>query len=93
MPALSLTDRLMVPRDVLFRNLGGEGVLVNLTTGVYYGLDPLGTRIWDLLVSGMSLAQVLQTILAEYDVTLAQAQSDLQVLVQELTEKRLLAVA
>jgi hypothetical protein len=34
-----------VPDDVLFRDLDGEAVILNLRTGTYFGLDELGTRM------------------------------------------------
>ncbi|PYO19380.1 MAG: hypothetical protein DMD85_18645 [Candidatus Rokuibacteriota bacterium] len=37
-----------IRKDVVFRELEGEMVLLNLATGVYFGLDPVGTRIWTL---------------------------------------------
>ena len=46
---VSFTDRVRVTPDVLFRVMGEEAVLVNLTTERYLGLDPVGTRMWSVL--------------------------------------------
>jgi hypothetical protein len=43
-------------------------VLLNLETGIYFGLDPVGTRIWTLLREHESLQQVFEVLLQEYDV-------------------------
>ena len=45
----SLKSKIGVPEDVLFNDVGGEAVLLNLETGQYYGLDEVGTRMWSLL--------------------------------------------
>ena len=44
----TLESRIRINDDVLFQELHGEGVLLNLKTGVYFGLDPVGRRIWQL---------------------------------------------
>ncbi len=46
---VTLDSSIRVSDDVLFEDLHGEGVLLNLKTGVYLGLDPVGTRAWQLL--------------------------------------------
>ena len=45
----TLHSRVSVNDDVLFQELDGEGVLLNLKTGVYFGLDSVGARVWQLL--------------------------------------------
>ena len=54
--------------DVVFRELEGEMVLLNLATGVYFGLDAIGTRIWGLIDGQRSAADIVATLIAEYDI-------------------------
>jgi hypothetical protein len=63
---LSLSDSMSFPENVLFRELDGEAVLLNLDTGMYFGLDPVGTRIWQLIGQRSSLADVLAILQDEY---------------------------
>ena len=51
-------DTLVAVADHASCELGGEAVLLDLTTGVYYGLDPVGTRVWRLLQQPRSLAEL-----------------------------------
>jgi len=44
--AASLDRSVCVGKDVVFRELDGEAVILNLETGTYFGLDTVGTRIW-----------------------------------------------
>jgi len=60
--------RLRIADDVVFRDLAGESVLLNLSTGTYFGLDAIGTRLWHLVAEHGSSALVIETLLAEYDV-------------------------
>ncbi len=90
---LSLSTRLQVPEGIAHRDLEGELVLLNLNTGVYFGLDPVGTRIWHLLQNQHSLQQVLNTLLLEYEVTEPQCRKDLLDLVAQLLGKELVQVS
>lgn len=79
--------------DVVHRNLEGEAVLVDLRTGSYFGLDPVGTRIWESLTNGAPLRTVLEVVLDEFDVAEAVARSDLLRLAGELLQKGLVMEA
>src|SRR5437870_2654592 len=85
--ALSLASRLQIPEGILSHNLQGEEVILNLNTGVYFGLDPIATRIWHLIHERQSLRKVLDTLLDEYDVTEAPCAEDLLGLVDEMRKK------
>src|SRR5262249_46846096 len=43
---IAFEKRLVVSKDVLVQELGGESVLLNLNGGRYFGLDEVGTRMW-----------------------------------------------
>src|SRR2546430_2126111 len=51
-----------IRKDVVFRELEGEMVLLNLATGVYFGLDPVGTRIWTPIEAHRSSDEVVGTL-------------------------------
>ena len=78
--------------DVLFENLHGEGVLLNLKTGVYLGLDPVGTRVWQMLEEHSVLSGILDTMLAEYDVERQRCADDLLALVSEFEQHGLVTL-
>jgi precorrin-6B methylase 2 len=93
LPSSAMPDvsgRLRVHRSVLSRELAGETVLLNLESGVYYGLDAVGTRAWNLLAEERTLADVCTIMLEEFEVTHDTLQQDLTTLVRELCEKQLL---
>ena len=79
--------------DVLFQAVGDEAVLLNLASERYFGLDPVGTRIWTLLSEDPRLQQAFDTLCAEYDVEPAQLEADLLELIGQLAEARLVQVA
>ena len=82
--------RFLIADDVVSRDLGGESVLLNLSTGTYFGLDAVGTRLWHLLAEYGSTASVVETLLAEYDVDAHRLEKDVEVLIDQLLAKGLL---
>jgi len=80
------------PNEVSSR-VGEEAAILELDSAVYYGLDPVGARIFDLLQAPTRLGDVLATVLAEYDVDEPTARADLLALVEELLARRLVVVA
>lgn len=76
--------------QVLCRELSGEAVLLNLESGVYYGLDPVGTRIWTLVTRQQPLASVCAVLLGEYEVSADVLAEDVRALVADLCVKGLL---
>ena len=81
---VTLRDSISIPGDVLIRELDGEAVLLHLETGTYFGLNPVGTRIWQLIAEGYSLEQVLETLSGEYDVDRRVLETDLLELARQL---------
>ncbi|HEY7187509.1 MAG TPA: PqqD family protein [Vicinamibacterales bacterium] len=79
--------------SVIYRELSGEVVLLNLQSGVYYGLDTVGSRIWQLLMESRGLDEVCAIMLDEYDVDPDTLRADVETLVGELSDKGLVMVA
>ncbi len=90
---MTLTDKLTIPQQVMTRTVGDETVILDLATGTYFGLDPVGARIWELLSEGKTLAEVCDRMLDEYDVSREQLELDALRLAQELAEQGLVTAA
>lgn len=84
--------KLHISEDVVFRELEGEAVILNLATGTYFGLDRVGTRIWQLIAEHGSTDKVVDAMLAEYEVDERQFRRDLDELIGRLSEKGLIRV-
>ena len=89
---ITLSSHVRVNKDVVFRDLEGEVVLLNLKAGVYFGLDPIGTRIWHLMQEHPSLQEVLDAMVEEYEVRKGQCEHDLLRFAGLLQEKDLIEV-
>lgn len=86
-------ERFVVHPSVVFRELDGEAVLLHLDTGVYFGLDSVGTRVWSLLLEHGSPAGVCERMLEEFDVSPDVIERDVLGLVDELRDKGLVLPA
>jgi hypothetical protein len=83
-------ERRFAIRDgVMFNRVGGELVLLDLDHGTYLGLDPVGSRFWDLITSEATFGGAVDTMLGEYDVTREQLERDLEELLAELQKHEL----
>jgi hypothetical protein len=89
----TLTQQARPADEVLFQAVGDEAVLLSLASERYYGLDPVGTRIWTLLAEDPSLRQAFDTLCAEYDAEPARLETDLLELVGQLAEANLVQVS
>lgn len=88
---ISFADRATVPAHVLIRFLDQESVLLNLNTEKYFGLDPVGTRMWQLLTSAPTIEAAYAQLLEEFDVDAETLRSDLTQLLGNLVEAGLIA--
>ena len=75
------------------REVSGETVLLDLASGMYFGIDAVGTRIWGLLEEGKTLGEVASTVAMEYDVDLDTVEADTITFVSELISQGLAETA
>jgi Coenzyme PQQ synthesis protein D (PqqD) len=73
-----------VADGVVFNRVGDELVLLDLNRGVYYGLNPIGAHIWQLLSEGVAEGELVDRLCEEYDVARETLAADLEALLAEL---------
>ena len=82
-----------IEKDVLFRELSGEAVLLNVETGNYFGLDQVGARAWALIREHKALSKVVDLMEAEYEVSRDALWNDLVALAKELSAHGLVRIS
>ena len=74
-------------------NIADEAVILNLDNSVYYGTDPVGGRIWELLQDGGTVAKIHDILLSEYEVEPDRCAEDLIKFLCKLREEGLIEVS
>jgi len=89
---ISLSSAVKPSENAMFQEVGGEAVLLSLSSEAYFGLDPVGTRVWVLLSETGSLRETFEVLCNEYDVSPEQLEADLLDLIEKLVEVELVQV-
>ena len=79
-------------KNLVSCDLAGEEVILDLDTGIYFGLNPVGTRIWSLIQEPRTISDVRDILLAEYEVDADQCQQELLALLQDMAQQKLIEV-
>lgn len=72
--------------------LDGETVILDIASGIYSGLDPVGTMVWNMLEKPVAFTEIVQAVLAQFDVTEAQCSDDLCGFLNDLYQNKLIDV-
>ncbi len=81
-----MTQKIEISSEVLTQEVGGETVILDLKSESYFGLDEIGTRIWQLLQEQEDIQTITATMLNEYDVEEEQLGKDIQNLITQLNK-------
>ena len=91
---MKLDQRFQGSEDVVSRKVAGEMVLLDLASGLYFGLDPVGSRIWELLSENpCSLEDLCDAVEAEFDAPRDQIERDVAELARQFVDKKLIVPA
>ena len=85
MPELRLSP------DVLYRDLEGQAVILDLSSGLYFGLNDVGTRIWTLMAEGRDISAIVQALAREFDADESTIERDVRDLVDVLRSRNLMS--
>ncbi|HLJ24911.1 MAG TPA: PqqD family peptide modification chaperone [Candidatus Acidoferrales bacterium] len=90
----TISDRSVVvaAKDQVSCDLAGEAAILNIKSGVYYGLDPVGARIWNLVQEPRKVLEIQDAITNEYEVEPEQCARDLVGLLEKLLAEGLIEV-
>lgn len=82
-----------VAEDVIFREVGGELMLMHLSTGYYFGLNAVGGKVWEHLQSGRAtVAKIARLIADDFSMDSAEVEADVTALIADLLRHGLLEV-
>lgn len=91
--ALSSQSRIAIAQHQASCDLAGETAIVNLKNGVYYGLDPVGTHVWNRLGRvTTTFGELCDGLIEEYDVEKSRLEADLRSFLRELADQGLIEI-
>lgn len=70
--------------DLIAANIDSDLVMMSIAQGEYYNIAGVGSRIWELLATPISIEEITRTICAEYNVNEATCRTDIQIFIEEL---------
>jgi hypothetical protein len=70
--------------------LGDEIIILDLKAGLYFGLDNVGAKIWELVQQPRTIASLREAILDGFEVSGDVCQRDLVALLRELLDRNLI---
>lgn len=89
---LTSDTALEVTSGLAIADLGGEAVLLDPTTGRYFGLNEVAARILELAQERTTVAEVVDRLIEEFDVDRAQLEADVVVFARDMAQRKLLVV-
>ena len=89
---MNLNQTVTFSPHVLSQEVSGETVLLDLESEYYFGLDAVGTRIWQLIRESGELRTIYNTLLEEYEVEETQLRADLEALITHACERGLVTL-
>jgi len=90
---LSEETRIVSSHQHVWCNLDGEAAILALKNGIYYGLDLVGARIWNLIQRPRTLSELRDILILEYDVDAVRLESDIRDLLSELADNQLVEIS
>lgn len=78
--------------EIVASDIDGETVMMSIENGKYYGLDDIGSRIWELIEKPIKVSDLIDTLLERFDVDRETCEKDVLKFLNELDEDRILAV-
>jgi hypothetical protein len=89
---IELNSVVMAVADQVSCDLEGEAAVLNLKTGVYYGLDEVGASVWRMLDGPRRVDELVDALLGEYEVDREECQRDVIALLGELAVRGLVEI-
>ncbi len=79
--------------EILANQVDGELVMMSIENGKYYGMNPTGNLIWNLLETETVIADLLSTLATRFSLTEEKCKSDVLPFVEKLVSEKILVIS
>ena len=90
---ISASSIVAATNDQVSSDIGGETILLSMQSAMYYGLDSVGSRIWELVRAPIRVSDICKVIAEEFDVDSERCEADTLEFLRELAAKGLIEVS
>lgn len=90
--AIATSSVVVATKDQVSSDLAGEVIVLSLQTAMYYGVDQVGARIWELLREPTRVTDICDAIAREYEVEPDLCQRDVLEFLRQLAAQGLIEV-
>lgn len=84
---IDMNSTIVRDNDIIFSELDGEAVMVSMEQGEYYGINPIGTRIWNEIETPRQVSDLCELLISDFNVTLEQCSKDVLVFLNVMVGK------
>lgn len=92
MISISINSTIKSNPELVSTEVDGEKVMMSIENGEYFGLDSVGSRIWELIENPIRVEALVNLLIEEFDVSKEQCKLDTLEFLNELLEKKLLLI-
>lgn len=93
MKNLELATTIQLDPSLLYSKIGDEIVLLTIESGKYFKVDPIGSRIWELIKEPCTIEKICSQLVEEYDVSPDQCLKETLPFLEKLREDQLILVS
>ncbi len=88
-----LNNRIEAVKDHLYSEIKGEGVILSLKNGKYYGINSVGSSIWQAIQTPATLPEIETAITQEYDVDHETCRLEVLTFLEQMLNEELIEVS
>lgn len=89
---IKLTSTIVVSKDQVSAELTGEAIILNSDSGIYYQLNAVGVTVWNSIQQPLSVKQIIESVLEEYQVEAARCEQDVLSVLHDMFSKGLIQI-
>ena len=78
--------------DLVHSTIDGEVVMMSVDQGQYFGLNSVGSHIWNLLETPMTVERLCQSLMERFEVDESQCQSEVARFLDDVVERKIVTV-
>jgi hypothetical protein len=89
---INLTTVIRQSEDIDATDLNGDKVMMNLQKGKYFALNDVGSGIWDIISRPITVKDIIDTLLKEYEVDAAVCEETVMSFLEKLKDAELISI-